>query len=1336
MNFSPNKNMPAGSGGNGQDRVLHRTSSSAGKNAMKGVFSQPHLSGANSSAHMYIHDSAVRPKLTAKYSYGSTYAVGSQWYDFSSSNRGPSNSYGSSYEDKFIMGNANRRRTGTPYQGNQFHGTHNHAHSHSQYSSSPHISSSRSKSSQKSDAKKSTIKFHHRTNNEISSIDKVNDPSMQGLICAGKTHLGYYKFSTVDNSMTCVHDFITSNNRNTPKGNSWILPNLSKRTKGAKISNIADVKCGFHNYSNVIAICNNSTDISLYDLNRTTPAEDPMIQILSGHTRAINSFDFNMSQTNLIISGGQDGCVKVWDIRSDSMKRQGRSDLNIKTANDSIRDVKWMPSHNFASLPSSADGKSLNISSPGYTFASIHDTGVLLKYDLRQTTQVDKKINAHSGPGLCLNWHPHQDYIATGGRDGKCSLWYVGDRRSTDQSPYSTTFLSSNATTNTSSIGIGYPGNPVASTFIPETTINTGSPITKLKFRPNYDKIALNSLIALSSMGDEAEVNIYSLARKYIPKHLLTTGKPSLGLVWWNSNLIFNVDSAGYINGWDITNEPTVLDELPKNIVRWRDVDGSGLLFLNQDTGSYEVSDQDELIDLHTFQKQSSSTVKGDTATPGIGLMANIKRGLSHNNVSHFPTERPIPKRSAFSNISKVPISSSTQSSVNKSSTSLSTLATQDELLENKFLKSPLVIPFELPEAYQYSRESKIMELNKRSYIPKVSSVRGSNIEVFKFLARELEFSFRQDKNNEDDAELSRQQSVNEENIRSDLMKRFDISENATWANIVKDKSNKTRERANSISIKQSPIVLSDESEIKSPTIQKLESGDNNVKYESNITKEIQQEKTKNFNPEYRINLLLELVESSNHNASVYSIIDDLPNFKIWMLIRDSLLWDIKMYSSFSENETPEELTGGQLEYPLTNTRKQSLVSDLSRLGTSELSSDYAEHPHAYHGKSDYSSDASEGIKSPVSKLGEQLKGEESNKFVLGRRLSSMSPKRSPDIPKLAAALKIHRQRNENNRESEIESSAIEEEEEDEEEDDDKFNDDEDFKGPATTKDNTIHSIPILNKREARTSFIDTFMTNENSPDAFHNVPYLNKNQSPGYGYSSPKNKNGPSHSFANTPSKLAFLKKLSPRTMSSHSVTRAPSSDWHVEHDPTLQVPPPEKKGAPDNLPPWNTTKLLRQIHANALEMGNVILAVNVLILFQDVYNIAPISIVKESVVHFVRLLHQYELFEIAAAILKYCPWDDLLGPEGDQSTVEIFCERCGELITNEQGKDLPHGYWYCQACNRTNTLCVVCNTPLRKLTMAALQCGHEGHFECFTQWFITEGMSECPAGCTAALL
>ena len=76
MNFSPNKNMPAGSGGNGQDRVLHRTSSSAGKNAMKGVFSQPHLSGANSSTHMYIHDSAVRPKLTAKYSYGSTYEVG------------------------------------------------------------------------------------------------------------------------------------------------------------------------------------------------------------------------------------------------------------------------------------------------------------------------------------------------------------------------------------------------------------------------------------------------------------------------------------------------------------------------------------------------------------------------------------------------------------------------------------------------------------------------------------------------------------------------------------------------------------------------------------------------------------------------------------------------------------------------------------------------------------------------------------------------------------------------------------------------------------------------------------------------------------------------------------------------------------------------------------------------------------------------------------------------------------------------------------------------------------------------------------------------------------
>ncbi|KAL3231638.1 Restriction of telomere capping protein 1 [Nakaseomyces bracarensis] len=1343
MTLSPNKIVPAGSG-SGSERGLNRTSSSIGKAPLKGALSQTHI---GSGGHLYMLDPSTRPKLTAKYSYGSGQGQGAGqgqgqagigasiglgtgqgygMYESGSFSRTPLNSYGSSYEDKLL--GANRRRMGGLHGSQYPKPLHPHHHSNSYIHN-------RTKNQVKHESKKSTTKFHFKTNYEISSIDKVNDHSSQGIVCAGKQHLGYYKFSTVDNSIVCVHDFIQSTNTATPKNNQWILPNLSKRTKGAKISNTADIKCGFQNYSHMFAVCNNSTDISLYDMNKSGNIDNPLTQVLSGHTRAINSFDFNMAQTQLLISGGQDGCVKVWDLRTNSMKQQGRSDINIRTTYDAIRDVKWMPSYNFGSFSSSGDPKIPSTATPGYTFASIHDTGVLLKYDIRQPNQVERKINVHSGPGLCLNWHPHQDYIATGGRDGKCSVWYVGDRKQSESTPISSTFLPQQNIPSASHAN--YIGSSVSSTILPEMTINTGSAVTKLKFRPNYDKILSNSLIAMSSMGDEAEVNIYALARKYIPKHLLTTGNSSLGLVWWDSNLIFNIDKAGYINGWDISNEPTVLDQLPKNIVKWRDVDGSGLLFLNQEYGSYEISEQEDYSERVTFQKQHSPTVKTDTPTPSTSLMANIKRGLSNSSVN-YNSERATPKRPTFGMGSKNQLSSMTLSSVNKSSTSLSTMATQDEILENKFLRSPLIVTIDLPEAYQNTRKSRIIELNKKSYLPKVSSIRASNIEIFKFLARELEFSFRQEKMIDQNYDLSREQSANDENIKQNLMKRFDIAENATWANIVKEKTDRTRERTHSTSTRRSSTT-NDPSEADTELLKSYNTNESKSKFESNITKEIQQEQNQIKSMEDRVKILLELVESSNHNASVYSIIEDLPNFKTWIMIRDSLLWDLKVYTSFDGQDLGME--GEVHKSPLSTniTRQHSLLSDFSRLGTSEISSEYAEHPRPYHGKSEGSSEASEDAKSPVSMLGEQLKKEE-NKFLLGRRFSSASPSKSPDVLKLSPPVKLSEHYVGSNRDSEIESSAIEEDEE--EEADDEIDDDVSFSQKphrkSSSKRGLTEGIPILNKREARTSFIDTFMNNDQSPEPFNNSMYYSRKQSPGFSYTSPKHTISSARSFSATPSKLALLKKFSSRNLaSSPPTTRTASFNYTPDNSsvaggrPTGPISCEE-----DSTPPWSTSKLLKQLHSQAIEMGNVILAVNILILFQDVYHIAPIEIVKDSVVHFVRLLHQYELFEIAAAILKYCPWTDLLGPEGDQSTIEIFCDRCGDLLTNETSKmdqTREIGFWYCDSCSKPNTLCTLCNCPLKKMTLCVLRCGHELHFHCAHDWFLKEQMSHCPAGCPA---
>lgn len=188
-----------------------------------------------------------------------------------------------------------------------------------------------------------------KVDKELSSIDKVNDPNINGLVCAGKTHLGFYQFSPTNKSIKCVHDFIRPNNNTSTKLGTSLLPKLSKRTRQNKFSTIADVKTGFNNYKNCIAVCNNSTAISIYDLNKSSSLDNPLVTSLCEHTRSINSFDFNMVESNLIISGGQDSCVKIWDLRSSNFKSSNRSDISINTASDSIRDVKWMPGYNFAS---------------------------------------------------------------------------------------------------------------------------------------------------------------------------------------------------------------------------------------------------------------------------------------------------------------------------------------------------------------------------------------------------------------------------------------------------------------------------------------------------------------------------------------------------------------------------------------------------------------------------------------------------------------------------------------------------------------------------------------------------------------------------------------------------------------------------------------------------------------------------------------------------------------------------------------------------------------------------------------------------------------------------
>lgn len=1167
--------------------------------------------------------------------------------------------------------------------------------------------------------KSSGLIYSTQASKELASIDRINDSTRNILVCAGKTHLGLYEFNAESKSVICVHDFMAVN----AGANNSFSPNFKKRNRQYKISTIADVKAGFHNHNNYVAVCSSSTSVSVFDINRTGGSESPIVATLSEHTRSINSFDFNTVQTNLIISGGQDSCIKVWDLRSSNVRNPTVGDLNINTASDSIRDVKWMPYQNFAS---NYQQESKNGGNAGFKFASIHDSGLLLNFDLRQPTQVEKRINAHSGPGLCLSWHPNLEYIATGGRDGKCALWYVGDRPQYE-SAYGTP--SSNIMPHLANANLA---------ALPETTLSTGQPVTKLKFRPAYEKKVLNSLLALSPMTDDAALSIYSLARKHIPKHVLLKATQTLGLVWWDDKLIFDIDKDNNINGWDITQEPTTLENLPKNITCWRDIDGNGLLFVDQDRGCYDIN-QNQPIVFDEGKKSSNhrisiNSVSTNNAGNSSGFMGTLKKGISQSTLSSYNNERPPYHKSSLSFSARAP--SPSAGMPHNNSNASTPFAAQTEFGESQ---APTMVTLDLPYILSNMRLSRIPLALSIDKSPEVVAIRESPVKVFKFLARELEFSGYQEKKEGSPKSTIQQGSVKEDEFKEDLMQRFGLSENTTWTALVNKKSEQDMKK------NQETLGKDNESDVevehrKESLIEERVSGVYN-KRRSALTEGIELAN----GVQQKVERLLELIPICGHNASVYSYIDDLPNLKVWLLIRDSLLWDLKRISL---DKVQSEGEDGERHSVMTDNFSAAAI-EMNETANTDYSSEITSDTNSYVDEAPrgFSSASKEHLRkhsdtTGISKLKQQI--------MEGNRLESSS-KKSFDAASNARKF--------SNRD--LDERFLQQRPNPSEEDNASLEGPNNRNGfeasSAVSSGFESVGIPILQKRKPRPSFIDTFMTDVRSPnDASIENEFLEKSRrSRSFTHSSPASKLSSLQSLANGTSPSAALKKLAYQadSMLSHSPKKQAGysqSTFEQLIDPesskVISATNPFSRSKQD-LPPWNTRKLLKQLYQQAVEMGNVLLAVNILLLFQNIYHLTSTEVVKNSLAQFTKILHQYELFEISAAILKYCPWDDIFNSEGDQSSITLYCDKCGKLITNEASKEkftveaqkvgntLPltrFGHWYCDLCRKPNSLCVICEQPMKKMTMTLLECGHEGHFECLKLWFLDENLTECPAGCS----
>ncbi|KAF4034532.1 C4HC2 type zinc-ribbon [Phytophthora infestans] len=132
-------------------------------------------------------------------------------------------------------------------------------------------------------------------------------------------------------------------------------------------------------------------------------------RVFNGHRRAVNRICWHTSDWNVLISGSQDGTVKLWD------KRGGKVVSTYQPKSESVRDVRASPFHS-------------------NKFAAAFENGIVQVWDMRKNSQAELKFTAHKGLVLSIDWHPTDaNVLASGGRDRYVKIWELGDVRQPKQ---------------------------------------------------------------------------------------------------------------------------------------------------------------------------------------------------------------------------------------------------------------------------------------------------------------------------------------------------------------------------------------------------------------------------------------------------------------------------------------------------------------------------------------------------------------------------------------------------------------------------------------------------------------------------------------------------------------------------------------------------------------------------------------------------------------------------------------------------------------------------------------------------------------------------------------
>lgn len=169
-----------------------------------------------------------------------------------------------------------------------------------------------------------------------------------------------------------------------------------------------------------------------FDLN--APSADP--QIFEGHTSAVRSSLYLQHRPEIIVSGGADKCLRVWDTRTGSQIQEFAMDAPV-TSMELSRDCRTLtatagknvyfldPSSELALIKKYAlptDLQSASLHPNGDRFVAGGSDVYVRVFDYASGEEIECN-KGHHGPVHAVRFCPHGDTFASGADDGTVRIW-------------------------------------------------------------------------------------------------------------------------------------------------------------------------------------------------------------------------------------------------------------------------------------------------------------------------------------------------------------------------------------------------------------------------------------------------------------------------------------------------------------------------------------------------------------------------------------------------------------------------------------------------------------------------------------------------------------------------------------------------------------------------------------------------------------------------------------------------------------------------------------------------------------------------------------------------